>query len=128
MALEFLPEHLVIREDCVEVADHFPVLLPEKPRLVLLELQVALECLAAAQRVLQRVLCRVQLATGRATVLNALAQPLLEVLDVRSGIIQRFLEQADDLPIVTEELSVALGCDRNHLPRLALALVSGMGL
>jgi hypothetical protein len=128
MALEFLPEHLVVREDCIEVADHLPVPLPQKPRLVLLELQVALKCLAAAQRVVQRGLYCVQLVAGGATVLDALVQAQLQVLDVRVGTVQRLLEQADNLLIMAEELFVALGCDRDHLPRSASALVSGLGL
>jgi hypothetical protein len=72
VVLKLLPEHLVIREDRVQVADHFPVLLPEKPGLVLLKLQVALKGLPAGLRVLESDLGRVELATGAATVLNAL--------------------------------------------------------
>lgn len=48
LVLDLLTEHLVVREDRVHVASRLVILFLEKPGLVLLELQVALEGLPVA--------------------------------------------------------------------------------
>jgi hypothetical protein len=86
---------------------------------------VALEGCLAAQCILEHDLGCVQPATGVTTVLNALGQLLLEVLDVCVGVVQWFLEEVDNLPIVAEELCVAFRGDHNHLRRSVSAASMG---